>query len=52
METIKKKMKRLILKTKDAVANYSGAMENTRDHFKNGAILKSHTSRINFLTVK
>jgi hypothetical protein len=30
-----------------AIANYSGAME-TRDHFKNGASLKSQTSRSNF----
>ena len=31
-----------------AVANLSGAME-TRDHFRNGASLKSQTSRINLM---
>jgi len=35
--------------TKTAVANNSGAME-SRDHFKNGAKLKSHTSRNNFIS--
>jgi hypothetical protein len=34
-------------KTNGAAANRSGAME-TRDHSKNGASLKSQTSRVNF----
>jgi len=39
-------MKNVFLKTKDAAAHQSGAMD-AGDHFKNGACLKSHTSRTN-----
>jgi len=35
------------LTIKSAVAYHSGAME-SRDHLKNGASLKSHTSKENF----
>jgi hypothetical protein len=40
-------MKRIVLETNDAVANDSGAME-SGDHFKNGANLKSQTSKGNY----
>ena len=40
-------MKNVIFKTGNAAADHSGAME-SRDHSKNGASLKSHTSRVNF----
>jgi hypothetical protein len=39
-------MRNVILKTEEAVANVSRAME-FRNHFKNGANSKSHTSREN-----
>jgi len=39
-------MEKAVFKTNKAVANKSGAME-SGDHFKNGAKLKSHTSREN-----
>ena len=41
-------MKSVIFKTSDAAARQGGAME-FRDHFKNGANSKSHTSRGNFI---
>jgi hypothetical protein len=44
-------MKQYHCKTGVAVANISGAME-TGNHFKNGAISKSHKNRVNFLNVK
>jgi hypothetical protein len=43
-------MKRTLFKTGEAVA-IGGAME-TRDHLKNGASLKSHTSKGNFFIVE
>jgi hypothetical protein len=39
-------MKKLVFVEGRAVANNSGAME-SRDHLKNGASLKSHTSKSN-----